>query len=292
MLAFTVCHINQLSNACLLGDSLKVQNPHYQYFIGLVDDKDNIPTDFKTPYPIVDIPVISIEGFQEMAQRYTSDELLANCKPFFAQYFIQKSERIIYFDCQTIVHQSISFFSEILDNQSIVLVPQLLYAGIHPDEKQILNTGIYHSGVLALKKSNEVLAFLAWWGSNTRSKGYRDLCRGLNADQLWLEHVPALYENVHILKHDGINIGYWNLPERPIYQLKSEGRLVSENFSGSKFPKEYQAKLAKYNVQSLKGIIPTFGKPNLVEKPFRQSLARNIRSFNNIIDVIIDKFTS
>ena len=292
MLVFTVCHINQLANACLLGDSLKVQNPNYQYFIGLVDDKDNIPTDFKTPYSIIDILEISIDGFPEMAQRYTQDELLADCKPFFIEYFIQKSERIIYFDCQTIIHQSISFLSEILDNQSIILVPQLLYAGIHPDEKQILNTGIYHSGVLALKKSNEVSAFLTWWGSNTRSKGFRDLCRGLNADQLWLEHVPALYENVHILKHEGINIGFWNLPERNSPQLKSMEGLVSENFSGSKFSKEYQAKLTKYNVQSLKGIIPTFGKSNPVKKTFRQSLARNIRSFNNIIDVIIDKFTS
>ncbi len=168
----------------------------------------------------------------------------------------------------------------------------MLHAGIHPDEKQILNTGIYHSGVLALKKSNEVAAFLAWWGSNTRSKGFRDLCRGLNADQLWLEHVPTLYENVHILKHEGVNIGYWNLPERNISQLRSSGKLVSENFLGSKLSNEYRAKLAKYKHQSLRRVLPSFGKPNPVEKPFRQSLARNIRSFNNIIDVVIDKFTT
>ncbi len=114
MLVFTVCHINQLANACILGDSLKGQNPHYQYFIGLVDDKKNIPVDFKIPYPIVDISEIMIDGFQEMAQRYTWSELSANCKPFFAQYFIQKSERIIYFDCQTIIHQSISFYQKYL----------------------------------------------------------------------------------------------------------------------------------------------------------------------------------
>ncbi len=222
MLIFTVCSVNQLANAFVLGDSIKTQHPDSQFIIGLIDKKSNIPTSINLPYRIIDISEIEIPEFEAMSKRYTYSELSANCKPFFAKHFLQKNDKIIYFDCSSYVYNSLDFIFQTLDNQDIIIIPQLIHAGVHPDEKQILNSGIYHSGFLALKQSEESKRFLNWWSNNTQNKGFRDLCKGLNADQLWLEHVPALFEKVHIEKHEGLNIGAWNLPEREIQEIDNQ----------------------------------------------------------------------
>ncbi len=116
---FTVCSINQLAHAFVLGDSIKAQHPHaerrsYQYFIGLVDKKSNIPDSIKSPYPIIDIDEIEISAFNQMSEKYTYDELTADCKPFFAKYFIQKNDKVIYFDCTSFVYHSLDLIIKIL----------------------------------------------------------------------------------------------------------------------------------------------------------------------------------
>lgn len=291
---FTVCSINQLAHAFVLGDSIKTQHPNHAFFIGLVDNKSNIPAISHLPYPIVDISEIHIPGFSKMAEKYTIDELIADCKPFFAKYFIQKNDKIIYIDSTSFVYNSFDFITQTLDNQDIIIVPQLLHAGVHPDEKQILNTGIYHAGFLALKQSEESKRFLNWWSNNTENKGYQNLCKGLNADQLWLEHVPALFEKVYIEKHKGLNIGYWNLPERVLeivdnqYYINKQP-LISMNFKGLKYWKSYEVLLNKYAYKTVQKNKPNFGLPNPILKPKQKYIASKLRHINTIFDWIIDR---
>lgn len=288
---FTVCSINQLANAIVLGDSLKTHNQDYDFQIGLVDNQSNIPTNIQSPYPIIEVNSLNIKGFGEMSEHYTYEELLADCKPFFTEYFLQKTDKLIFIDCTSVIFQSISFVSDILDLSNIILTPQLLFANVHPDEKQILNSGIYHSGFIGFKKSEETLKFLKWWGENTRTKGFKNMCKGLNADQLWLEHVPAMYEGVHILKEAGVNIGYWNLPERNISQLKSASKLYSINYRDRIFPADYADKLNKYSHKKLAKITPAFGIEDPNKPTIGKTIAKKIRSVNKLVDVIIDKIT-
>ncbi len=294
MLIFTVCHINQLAHAFVLGDSIKSQNTNTEYFIGLVDKKQNIPSSIKSPYPIIDITDIEIPEFTLMTNKYSYSELSDNCKPFFAKHFIQKSDKIIYFDCTSYLYNSFNFISQTLDNQDIIIIPQLIHAGVHPDEKQILNTGIFHSGFFGLKQSYETTKFLNWWSNNTKNKGFRDLCKGLNADQLWLEHVPTLFENVYIEKHEGINIGFWNLPERKLQIIDNQWfsnkqPLISINFKRMKYWKTYENLLNKYSYKTIRKIAPNFGLPNPIEKSTLKYFANKIRSINTIFDWVLDK---
>lgn len=272
-----------------MGDSLKTHNPDYYFQIGLVDKQSNIPTNIQSPYPIIEVNSLNIKGFEEMSERFTHEELLADCKPFFAEYFLQKTEKLIFIDCTSVIFQSISFISDILNKSNIILTPQLLFANVHPDEKQILNSGIYHSGFFGLKKSEETFKFIKWWGDNTRSRGFKNMCKGLNSDQLWLEHVPAMYEGVHILKDAGVNIGYWNLPERNVNQLKSASKLYSINYRDGDFPTDYAEKLSKYSYKKLSKIKPAFGIEDPNKPTIGKTIAQRIRSVNKLIDVIIDK---
>lgn len=289
---FTVCSINQLANAIVLGDSLKTHNPDFDFQIGLVDNHSNIPIEIQSTYPIIEVSSLNIKGFEAMSERYTHEELVADCKPFFSEYFLQKTEKLIFIDCTSVIFQTISFISDILDQSNIILTPQLLFANIHPDEKQILNSGIYHSGFIGFKNSAETYKFLKWWGESTRTKGFKNMCKGLNADQLWLEHVPAFYEGVYILKEDGVNIGYWNLPERSIKQLKSASKLYSVNYQDRNFPADYVEKLKIYSHNKLSKIRPAFGIEDPNKPTIGKTIAQRIRSVNKLVDVILDKFTS
>lgn len=289
---FTVCSINQLANAIVLGDSLKTHNPDFDFQIGLVDNQSNIPTHIHCPYSILEVNSLNIKGFEKMSECYTHAELLADCKPFFAEYFLQKCEDLVFIDCTSVIFQSISFVFEILDHSNIILTPQLLFANVHPDEKQILNSGIYHSGFIGFKKTEETFKFLKWWGENTRTKGFKNMCKGLNADQLWLEHVPAMYEGVHILKEAGVNIGYWNLPERNIPQLQSASKLYSINYRDRLFPAEYKEKLSKYSYKKLVKITPSYGIDDPNKPTIGKTIAQRIRSVNKLVDVVIDKITT
>ncbi len=290
MLIFTVCPINQLANAIVLGDSLKTHNPDYEFQIGLVDDESNIPSFIQSPYPIIGVNKLTINKFSQMSARFTHEELVADCKPFFSEYFLKQTEKLIFIDYTSVIFQSISFISTILNEANIILTPQLLFANVHPDEKQILNSGIYHSGFIGFKKSVETNKFLKWWGENTCTKGFKNMCKGLNADQLWLEHVPAMFEDVHILKEVGMNIGHWNLPERNVSQLKSASKLYSINYRNRKFPADYTEKLNKYSYKKLHKIKPAFGIEDPKKPTFGKTIAQRIRSVNNLVDVILDKF--
>ena len=289
---YTVCSISQIANAIVLGDSLKTHNPDYNFQIGLVDFEDKIPAYVQSPYPFTSINSLNINGFDKMCSRYTYEEIIPNCKPFFAEYFLEKTEKLIFIDCTSVIFQSLAFVCDLLNHSNIVLTPQLLFANKHPNEKLILNSGIYHAGFIGFKKSDVTFKFLKWWGKNTRTKGFKDLCKGLNTDQLWLEHVPAIYEGVYILKESGINIGYWNQPERNITQLKSTSKLYSINYRDRQFPKEYFEKLNKYSQKKLSKIKPTFGIEDPNKPTIGKTIAKKIRFLNKIVDVILDKFVS
>ncbi|AFK05072.1 hypothetical protein Emtol_3946 [Emticicia oligotrophica DSM 17448] len=286
---FTICHINQLANACILGDSLKKTNPNATFSIGLVDEISQINETFKTIFEIIPVQELGIEGFNEMSHRYTHEELLANCKPFFAEYFLKKSETLLYIDCTSLVFQSLQFIEDILQTSNILITPQLLFANKHPDEKQILNSGIYHSGFIGLKNTEETFRFLSWWGNNTRKKGFINLCKGMNADQLWLEHVPAMFEEVFILKNEGVNVGYWNLPERNLEILKKEQNLISLNYKKMEFSKEYDTELNNYSYKKLLKFQPAFGINDPNKPTLGKTIARKIRLINNQVDTLIDK---
>jgi len=41
-----------------------------------------------------------------------------------------------------------------------------------------------------------------------------DVAKGMHWEQRWIDLVPALFEDVCILRDPGANVGHWNLPER------------------------------------------------------------------------------
>jgi len=61
---------------------------------------------------------------------------------------------------------------------------------------------------------------------------------GLFVDQKWVNLVPCLFDKVHILRHVGCNVAYWNLHERSLsesdlgYLVDGSSPLVFFHYSG------------------------------------------------------------
>jgi hypothetical protein len=80
----------------------------------------------------------------------------------------------------------------------------------------MLVTGVFNLGFLALRRTREVDAMLAWWESRLRDGAAVDLAAGSFTDQKWADLVPAYVESMAVLRDPGYNVAYWNLHERPL----------------------------------------------------------------------------
>jgi len=116
---------------------------------------------------------------------------------------------------------SLSEAQDLLEQNNIILTPHQLTPetdrqAIIDNEIGSMKFGIYNLGFLGVKNSPEGLRFAAWWRSRLQDFCYDDVPNGLFTDQKWCDHVPALFDEVAILKHTGYNVASWNLGKRAI----------------------------------------------------------------------------
>jgi hypothetical protein len=226
IIVFTICSNNYLAQAITLGDSLKKHNPDYLFKIGLVDKKIAQIDYSAIPYEIIEVENIGISCFDEMFKRYNITELNTAVKPYYFQYFFKNQDSnniVIYLDPDIYVYHNFNDLEAVLESNEIVITPHFttpINDNYLPSENNILNTGIYNLGFIALKKSEETTGFVNWWANRLTTKSYVNLAKGMFTDQLWINFVPLFFENVHIFKNAGYNIAYWNLHERQVVDNK------------------------------------------------------------------------
>ncbi len=271
---FTTCYARDLPYANRLFESLKKFQQHDNFVVVLVDDNANIPASFIYEYELLWLKDIDGEILTELSNSYNWNELKNNCKPFIFSYLLKKNKQVVYLDCPTIFHQSPVIFEETLASYNAFVVPQLLFAHQHPKENDALNLGIFHNGCVGFNASTTTQKWLVWWQNHTRFKGYYNPCKGMNTDRLCLEFAPIFFENTHVLKNPGVNVGAWNFPERK--NLKAS-ELITTNYAD--LPKS-----------ELLAVIPAYGIP-VVELNFTQrNILPNLRKVNQKIDGFFNRY--
>ena len=80
----------------------------------------------------------------------------------------------------------------------------------------ILQSGVYNGGFIGISQHESARRFLYWWADRLHTHCRHDVTQGMHYDQRWLDLVPALFEDVHIVRDAGCNVAYWNLPERDV----------------------------------------------------------------------------
>ncbi len=299
-LIYTVCTANYLYQALTMGESLKKTDPDYELIIGLVDE---LPiTDFKIPYQIISISEVQEVNLLGFKGEYTVMEVATACKPIFGLYLFEKYpalEKLIYFDTDLWITDSIEPIEKNLDSYDIIITPHItqpIDLQEEWNEKQFLNAGLYNTGFVGMKRSENTFKFLNWWKNHLKDYGYYDFCNGMGIDQLCVNFVPIFYDKVLIEYSPAYNLAYWNIHEREVtfengkYLINRKENLMFFHFSGytpdkpnllskhikfskiSNYPvlnplfKEYDEALLRNHFQLFKQIIPTYGIYNLPKK--------------------------
>lgn len=233
--AFTLCSNNYLSQAIVLGQSLLRATPKWRYVIGLVDKRD-ITIDYdKIGFDIVDVDQVGIADLEDMVHRYSVIELDTAVKPYYFKYlFLSRNTEdvVVYLDPDIYVYKPLLELEFVMQKHDIALIPHCQSAmpldGCIPTEEDILNTGIYNLGFLAVKKTMNGLNMIHWWADRLMIKAYVNFEKGLFTDQIWQNLVPIYYPNTYIFTHRGYDVAYWNLHERSI-DKQGEDWMVSYN---------------------------------------------------------------
>lgn len=218
---FTIASKNYFAFVKTLMESLEETNPDYERFVVLADRLTDINNKFNGNYSIIQIDNLHIPEQPKMLFRYTILELNTAIKPFACLYLSEVGfDRIIYLDPDILVYKKMEEVDQLLDRGAeIILTPHL--TGIcndsyMPSDVSIMQSGTYNLGFIALAITQNTTRFIKWWADKLLFLCISDLKNGLFVDQKWIDIVPGIFDNVHILRDSTYNTAYWNLSHRKI----------------------------------------------------------------------------
>jgi hypothetical protein len=237
--ACTIVSANYLHFGWTLAESFLKLHPEDEFHLLLVD---KLPEDFVPLDPrvyVLGVEELGIPAFRSLAFKFDILELNTSVKPSFLKYLVvHGADKVIYFDPDIYVFQSVDLIYAALDDASIVVTPHILKPtsdAEHVYEKDFLGTGVFNLGFVAVSDSAQGRAFLDWWEQRCLDYGYQDLRSGLFVDQKWVNLAPCLFDRLHVVRHPGCNVAYWNLHERSISEGEG-GYLVSRSTSTEPVP--------------------------------------------------------
>ncbi|MBL6691816.1 MAG: glycosyltransferase [Pseudomonadales bacterium] len=216
---FTIVSRNYLHYARTLMNSIEQHAPDADRIVGLCDKPEDF--DFSNEnFDILEMASLDIPLIDKFIFRYTILELNTAIKPYIiSALFEQGYEKVIYFDPDIRVYDSLSGMLSLLDEHQMLLTPHL--TGPLDDEKlptelNILVSGSYNLGYIGLRNTPEMQLFAHWWEDKLYEDCVVDLPRGLFVDQKWMDLAPGMYSGVFINRDEGWNVAYWNLKHRQV----------------------------------------------------------------------------
>lgn len=270
--AFTICANNYLAHAKTLASSFKKYHPEIQFCIAILDEpKDTIGYNDLGTDQIIWINELLPKLVNELKDTYSISELSTVVKPKLFTYFFENNYKtVLYIDPDIKVFSRFGEVFTALQINDMVLTPHICSPTGeigHPQDKDLMRTGIYNLGFLAMNKSAETMSFIQWWDRRVRAYGFHDLKKGFFYDQIWLGYAPAFLDKVFVLRHLGYNVANWNLHERELitendqYFVNNRERpLVFFHFSH--FKMENFPSIASYNqnfnLENRKDIVPIY----------------------------------
>lgn len=221
----TIATKNRLAHAKVLVDSLLTHHPEAQIFLLIVDKIDNFfdPSALKEKMELINARSLkNVPNITEMFFKFNSFEASTVLKPFFIEYLLKtyNMRKLVYLDSDIYVTMNMNELNDLLGDFSIILTPhitkELPQDGLYPNELTFLKEGSFNTGFIGVANESETLSFLSWWGKRLWHFGLYNPAQGMFADQKWIDLMPCLFEEVHILKDPGYNVAYWNLHERKL----------------------------------------------------------------------------
>jgi glycosyltransferase involved in cell wall biosynthesis len=239
---FTICARNYLAFAVTLGESLRRQHPAAHFTIWLLDQGELPPVPPEIVIRLVEDDAVPGGEFMDLCLRYNITELATAVKPAcMMRHFRDGAERVLYMDPDIYVFRPLQAVMDALEaGAQGVLIPHILQPlprdDAHPDDLDILRSGTYNLGFLALTAGSETDALLNWWWSWLRTHAFSHR-GGVFTDQKWMNFAVVFWPRLHVLRHPGYNVAYWNLPQRRLTRVGDDWQVDGEplvffHFSG------------------------------------------------------------
>lgn len=158
-----------------------------------------------------------LDNYGIMTTKYGNykDKLRWSLKSLFLQHLLQTTgDKVIYTDTDIYFFGAYNFLFELLDGHNVLLTPH--YYSIDPTREQNwfeanFRVGLYNAGFVGVNQQSFHL--LRWWASCCAYRCEKNALRGTFDDQKYLDLLPIMDENVHILRHKGCNVADWNVSE-------------------------------------------------------------------------------
>lgn len=233
-LAFTICTRNYIGLAKILEKSIKRHYIDSDFLIFVADTLEGVDE----REGLVDISGLELYEaalFQSMAYKYTLTEFCTAVKPAVIEYAfnILKYDKVLYFDPDILVFNSLQCVFEELDYYDALLTPHILTFPMSRESKGIenglLKSGIFNLGFLGVKNTETVQKMLIWWKDNLVDKCFVSKENAEFTDQKWMDFLPLYFRNggLRIVDSYGWNLAPWNFHEREV--IDEQGTLYVKN---------------------------------------------------------------
>jgi len=278
----TIIAKNYLGYARVLVQSLKLHHPNLPCFVLIVDEVIDEFAPQNEEFTLISIDKLNIPNIKAFTFKYNITELSTAVKPYLLEYLIKAYvlEKIIYLDPDIYVFKPLDYIFELLDRYSIILTPHITKAlpndGLLIDEQNLLLSGVYNLGFIAITNTSSSSSLLSWWQDKLYDQCIIDHANALFVDQRWVDLVPAIFNEVYLLKEPGYNVAYWNLHERSLsYQEEvwycNQKLLYFFHFSGIVLSEintisKYQNRYSLINKPELKPLFESYRESLLINQ--------------------------
>jgi len=217
----TIIAKNYLPYARALMSSLERLHPELLRFVILADEVDGYFDPSQENFHLVSTSGLDLPSSQWFHFKYNILELSTAVKPYALRSLLRKHnlDGIIYLDPDIQLYNRINPVTQALEDSDILLTPHLLESipdEGRPSELDIIRSGVYNLGFIALARRPSACSFLEWWCAKLENHCVVAPDKGLFVDQRWCDFVPGMFDNVNILRAPGLNVAYWNIHGRRV----------------------------------------------------------------------------
>jgi hypothetical protein len=232
---YTSITSNYLPKARVLAHSVRRHDPSAVFHLLLSDDpppgRDLQSEPFDT---VLGLDELNIPNVRAWAFKHALVEMCTAVKGPGALEIVRRHapEKLVYFDPDIVVFNSLDGLSAELNDHSVLLTPHLTdpektAAGVLDNEISALKHGIYNLGFIGFRCEGEGLRCMQWWADRLAEHCRDDIAGGLFTDQRWADHIPAMFDRVRILREPVYNVATWNLSNRRATGKAPDGLMIN-----------------------------------------------------------------
>lgn len=218
----TIAAANYWAHAELLMDSVRRCHPDVHRFIAAAERPGCAPSSCHATVMTVDELGVPVEVWRSVGWRHSRLGVASTMKAWALAHLLDRGyQRVIYLDADTLVIGGLEVLLE-APHAAVHLTPHLLRPSFTAEaaerELNVIGSGTFNAGVIVVDSGSIAEEFLGWWGERMAERCESAVGEGMLHDQRWLDLVRPLFGELHVIRDEGLNVGHWNVAERPVWR--------------------------------------------------------------------------